>query len=186
MIEPKFACRNQEVPMTHFRATAFLMILCAFSLVFAGSEPPPGKVQGKFTADGKTFPLQFVYARKYQRINYEEKLETLTMILFSDQKLSDSTFESTDSQDWISKLEDLVADGKAHVVVLRVDAENNILSDAVFYNNSMIEEGFAMPWTVMTVTGNTAKARVQSVGKKAKYQYDVDFEVNVVPLKGAK
>lgn len=172
--------------MKHVRMTSLLMIFCAFTLVFASAESGSGKVQGKLTIDGKTYPLQFVYGRKYQRVNYEGKTETMTMILFSDQTIPDTVFQSTDSSDWVSELEGLVADGTKRVVVLRVDPENNIVSEALFFNNSMFEEGFSMPLTVMTVTGNTAKAKVQSTGKKAKYQYDVDFQVDVVPLKGAK
>ena len=172
--------------MAHTRTMAFLMILCTFTPVFAQPKPEAGKVQGKLTIDGKTFHLQFVYAGIYQSINYENKTVTHILIFLSDQKLPDALRQTPKESDAIDALRDPARTEKAHFVALRVDSENKILMETVIYDDNLYEEGFSEPLTVVTMTKNLAKAKFSSTGKKAKYQYDAEFEVNVAPLKAAK
>lgn len=172
--------------MTHIRTLAFLMILCAVTSVFAQSASQPGKVQGKITIDGKVFPLQSVYAGMYQSINYENTTVTYKVIFLSDQKLPDTLRQTSSESDAIESLRDFARTGNAHCIALRVDSDNNIIMEYLIYDDSMYQEGFAAPWTVVTMNKDLAKAKFSSTGKKAKYQYDAEFEVNVAPLKDAK
>ena len=171
--------------MTRTITTALVLVFCTYALLFAADSGGSGKVSGKFTIDGKPIPLQFISVRAYEGLNYEEKVWKFTLVFLSDQKIPDSVWKASES-DTVSGLQDLAANQNAHVIVLKVNTDNSIFMETLIYDNSLYEDGFAMPTPVMTVDKNIAKGKISSTGKKAKYQYDVEFEAPIVPVSKGK
>jgi hypothetical protein len=147
--------------------------------------PEQGMVQGKFTIDGNPVDLKFVSVRAYEGLNYEEKVWNFTLVFLSDQKIPDSIWTPSES-DTETALQMMVFESKAHIIVLKVDTDNSFISETIIYDNSLIGNGFALPSPRMTVEENIAKGKIKSTGKKAKYEYDVEFEAPVIPLTKGK
>ncbi len=106
------------------RKLSLALLLILLPLVAVAADKSQGTITGKFTANGKTYDLKYVYAWK-EASHFEEK-QIDTFVLLSDQPVADDAL-----RDFMTR-SDLAETGKLNGVQVELNPNGEITSANIY------------------------------------------------------
>lgn len=162
--------------MDRFRSSLALVLLAFFSIPALAAD---GKVDGSFTANGKTFALKHAYAQT--RKDPFDKKKIVVLVIVTDQELSPAVVSDD--------MEFMLAQDKQQLTgfTAMIDADKQLISNTIFspafkkmkqFSGVGVQELKLAAMTATRITGSVGMARPDDFDGE-KYQYNATFDLPI-------